>query len=332
MKTPQQHQTIHKMSLNARTMAFRRNRRDAVNNRGPSQQQHQPQETPLSTSRASNKPSRSQSLLDQSNGEMKSGSVPTPMRQQQSQPQQAPQRKTKLPESPSLEPYFGKLERFELFSTNQCYYLIGCDKLNTTYRILKMDRTLIEGPPDDLMMPPTTATTTTATSINTPPRNRSQQSSPDRSHHSSLPNQSDNAQQQHQALEGTHNSKPTLRPLSEFLTEDPHIYSQEEIADLLDTIHEGNRLMRADHHSTTRSTTASPEGNANGQGVNHTGSSGGGLKPIVRAYGVVGFVRFLDCYYLTLITRRAKVGNIGGNAMFTIKVGKQHFRRFTFTL
>ena len=47
---------------------------------------------------------------------------------------------------PSLEPYIGKLECFELFSTNQCYYLVACDKHNTAYRVLKMDRTLIERP------------------------------------------------------------------------------------------------------------------------------------------------------------------------------------------
>lgn len=35
--------------------------------------------------------------------------------------------------------------------------------------------------------------------------------------------------------------------------------------------------------------------------------------------GIVGFVRFLDCYYLTLITRRSKVGSIGGNGIYTIK-------------
>ena len=98
--------------------------------------------------------------------------------------------------------------------------------------------------------------------------------------------------------DSTHNSKPTLRPLSEFLTEDPNVYSQEEIQDMLDMIHDGNRLRRADREANV---------------------SGGGLKPISKAYGVVGFVRFLDCYYLTLITRRAKVGSIGGNGIYTIK-------------
>lgn len=98
--------------------------------------------------------------------------------------------------------------------------------------------------------------------------------------------------------DATHKSKPTLRPLSEFLTEDPNVYTQDEIHDMLDMIHDGNRLRR--------------EGSvAEGQD--------GGLKPIVKAYGIVGFIRFLDCYYLTLITRRAKVGSIGGNGVYNIR-------------
>jgi hypothetical protein len=101
--------------------------------------------------------------------------------------------------------------------------------------------------------------------------------------------------------DAAHNSKPTLRPLSEFLTEDPNVYTQEEIQDMLDMIHDGNRLRREDRSG----------GDASGQG--------GGLKPIAKAYGIVGFIRFLDCYYLTLITRRAKVGSIGGNGIYTIK-------------
>ena len=57
-------------------------------------------------------------------------------------------------------------------------------------------------------------------------------------------------------------------------------------------------------------------GGGGGGGGNNTG---GGLKPICKAYGVLGFIRFLDCYYLSLITKRAKVGSIGGNSIYTIK-------------
>ena len=95
--------------------------------------------------------------------------------------------------------------------------------------------------------------------------------------------------------EATHTAKQTLRPLSEFLTEDPNVYTQEEIQQMLDMIHDGNRLRREDRKDV----------------------NGGGLKPIAKAYGIVGFIRFLDCYYLTLITRRAKVGSIGGNGKFS---------------
>ena len=37
----------------------------------------------------------------------------------------------RVPAKPMLEAYMARLERFELFSTNQCYYLVGCKKLNT---------------------------------------------------------------------------------------------------------------------------------------------------------------------------------------------------------
>jgi len=169
---------------------------------------------------------------------------------------------------PSLEPYIGKLERFELFSTNQCYYLVACDKHNTAYRVLKMDRTLIERPSEDSF-----------------------------SYHLRPASDSASVNSEMPAMEATHTAKPTLRRLSEFLTEDPHIYTQSEIQEMLDMIHHGNRLMR-------------PDGGE---------ASSGGLRPVIKAVGIVGFIRFLDCYYLTLITRRNKVGCIGGNAIYTIK-------------
>jgi hypothetical protein len=104
-----------------------------------------------------------------------------------------------------------------------------------------------------------------------------------------------------QLADNSHTAKPTLRPLSDFLIEDPNVYSQEEIKDMLEMIHDGNRVTRSD-------------GKVDGP------NSGGGLNPIVKAFGVVGFIRFLDCYYLTLTTRRAKVGSIGDNSIYTIKV------------
>lgn len=177
-------------------------------------------------------------------------------------------------EDPSLDPYFEKLERFELFSTNQCYYLVAGNKANTVFRVLKMDRTLIERPEKKqivrpLLDPPGTVAATDSET---------------------------------NSAENSHLPKPTLRPLSDFLSEDPQTYSQEEIRDMLDMLDDGNRMSSGDRRP------------GEDRGI------GGGLKPLVKAYGIVGFVRFLDCYYLTLITRRAKVGSIGGNNIYTIKV------------
>jgi phosphatidylinositol 3,5-bisphosphate 5-phosphatase len=180
--------------------------------------------------------------------------------------------------SPTIDPYVAKLERYELFCTQQAYYLVGCNKLNTHYRVLKMDRTLIERPVDDHAASPKVSSDQQPTHLN--------------------PSSSTTSETQTVENAG-HNSKPTLRPLSEFLSEDPMVYTQEEIHDILDMIHDGNRLRR--------------EGSA------VEGTQDGGLKPIAKAYGIVGFVKFLDCYYLTLITRRAKVGSIGGNGVYTIK-------------
>jgi hypothetical protein len=187
----------------------------------------------------------------------------------------------------SLEPYVAKLERFELFSTNQCYYLVGCNKQNTAYRVLKMDRTMIERSTDtERMHLSLSGLGNDRTTI-------------DGLHSGGIVGNSDIPDTQ--LADNSHTAKPTLRPLSDFLIEDPNIYSQEEIKDMLEMIHDGNRVTRMD---------GKPDVQING----------GGLNPIVKAFGIVGFIRFLDCYYLTLTTRRAKVGSIGDNAIYTIKV------------
>jgi hypothetical protein len=204
--------------------------------------------------------------------------------------------RNKLPSS-TLDPYIGKLERYELFCTNQSYYLVGCNKLNTAYRVLKMDRTLIERPvaTEESSVPRSPVILDKVAPVPTASANAANNNAASAT---TTPNAAEN-----QAIaDSAHKSKPSLRPLSEFLTEDDQVYSQEEIQDMLDMIHDGNRLRRADR--------AAADG---------SGQSGGGLKPIAKAYGIVGFVRFLDCYYLTLITRRAKVGSIGGNGIYTVK-------------
>jgi len=251
-----------------------------------------------------------------------------------------------VPTKPVLEPYIARLERFELFSTNQCYYLVGCNKLNTAYRVLKMDRTLIERPAEQQQQQHGNYSNNEGyystiaagggggSSYPSSSSSHAQQYPPPQSYHSQQQQQqqfphtsSPSRHPTDSTLDGTagnnpnsnqadnsHTAKPTLRPLSDFLTEDPNVYSQEEIKDMLDMIHEGNRMTRSDG--------GGDKGGSSGNNNNSLGGGGGGgggLKPIVKAYGIVGFIRFLDCYYLTLITRRAKVGSVGDNGIYTIK-------------
>lgn len=81
------------------------------------------------------------------------------------------------------------------------------------------------------------------------------------------------------------------RSLDDVLTEDPVVYSKEDLKLVLEMIHEGNK-------------------------------SSGGLTRVTIAYGLVGFVRFLDCYYFTLITQKKKVGCIGSNFIYAVKAAE----------
>ncbi|KAH7296323.1 hypothetical protein KP509_26G019200 [Ceratopteris richardii] len=69
--------------------------------------------------------------------------------------------------------------------------------------------------------------------------------------------------------------------------EDPTIYSKKEINDLLTTLREGNRAS-------------------------------GGLKFVINAYGIIGFVKFLEPYYMILITKRRFLGDICGHTVYGI--------------
>ena len=53
--------------------------------------------------------------------------------------------------------------------------------------------------------------------------------------------------------------------------------------------------------------------------INEGNKSSGGLTKIATACGIVGFVKFVDCYYLTLVTQKRLVGSIGGNSIYGIK-------------
>jgi|MDSY01.2.fsa_nt_gb hypothetical protein len=123
----------------------------------------------------------------------------------------------------TLEPVISKLEKFIVYETHDFLYVVGCDKRQTEYRILKLHRVV----------------------------------------------------DQPQSLE-------------EILTEDDTLYSERELKDILKQIDEGNKAR-------------------------------GGLVRLNTGYGILGFVKFLDCYYMILITQRRKVGLIGGNAIYGIK-------------
>ncbi|XP_028996686.1 polyphosphoinositide phosphatase isoform X2 [Betta splendens] len=78
------------------------------------------------------------------------------------------------------------------------------------------------------------------------------------------------------------------------IIDDKHVYTQHEVRDLLGRLDLGNRTK-----------------------ISQKGSSG--LSRAVSAYGIVGFVRFLEGYYIVLITKRRKVADIGGRAIYKIE-------------
>ncbi|KAF9926567.1 phosphatidylinositol-3,5-bisphosphate 5-phosphatase [Linnemannia zychae] len=79
----------------------------------------------------------------------------------------------------------------------------------------------------------------------------------------------------------------TTAPNELSITEDDTVYSKEQVDELLEMIANGNR-------------------------------STGGMREITKFYGIVGFVRFTEGYYITLITKRSPVALIGGHYIFHI--------------
>ncbi|OXB67986.1 hypothetical protein ASZ78_006622 [Callipepla squamata] len=78
------------------------------------------------------------------------------------------------------------------------------------------------------------------------------------------------------------------------IIDDKHVYTQQEVRELLGRLDLGNRTK-----------------------IGQKGSSG--LSRAVSAFGVVGFVRFLEGYYIVLITKRRKMADIGGHAIYKIE-------------
>ncbi|XP_043962480.1 polyphosphoinositide phosphatase [Gambusia affinis] len=78
------------------------------------------------------------------------------------------------------------------------------------------------------------------------------------------------------------------------IIDDKHVYSQQEVRELLGRLDLGNRIK-----------------------MGQKGSSG--LSRAVSAFGIVGFVRFLEGYYIVLITKRRKMADIGGHSIYKIE-------------
>ncbi|GAB2271914.1 Phosphoinositide phosphatase sac1 [Dionaea muscipula] len=72
------------------------------------------------------------------------------------------------------------------------------------------------------------------------------------------------------------------------ISEDPVVYSQQEVKNLLQRISEGNRAT-------------------------------GGLTFYAKVYGIAGCIKFLESYYLILVTKRRQVGCICGHAIYAIE-------------
>lgn len=112
----------------------------------------------------------------------------------------------------TLEPVVSKLERFSLYETTSHLYVTASDKMETQYRVLKIDRRV---------------------------------------------------------------ANPAS--LADICQEDPVVYTPIDMLEMLDMINEGNRTV-------------------------------GGLRTLQKGFGIVGFAKFLDCYYLNFITQRKLVG------------------------
>ncbi|KAI8531089.1 hypothetical protein RHMOL_Rhmol11G0110600 [Rhododendron molle] len=78
-----------------------------------------------------------------------------------------------------------------------------------------------------------------------------------------------------------------MEPSDLNLSEDPVVYSPQEVKSLLQRISEGNRAT-------------------------------GGLTFVAKVYGIAGCVKFLESYYLILVTKRRQIGCVCGHAIYSI--------------
>ncbi|OIT35684.1 PREDICTED: phosphoinositide phosphatase SAC1 [Nicotiana attenuata] len=78
-----------------------------------------------------------------------------------------------------------------------------------------------------------------------------------------------------------------MEPSDLNISEDPVVYPPQEVKNLLQRIAEGNRAT-------------------------------GGLNFVAKVYGIAGCIKFLESYYLVLVTRRRQIGCVCGHAIYSI--------------
>ncbi|XP_051139563.1 phosphatidylinositol-3-phosphatase SAC1 isoform X1 [Andrographis paniculata] len=78
-----------------------------------------------------------------------------------------------------------------------------------------------------------------------------------------------------------------MEPSDLNISEDPVVYPPQEVKSLLQRIAEGNRAT-------------------------------GGLNFVAKVYGIAGCIKFLESYYLILVTKRRQIGSICGHAIYCI--------------
>ncbi|KAL6438359.1 hypothetical protein ACFW04_004485 [Cataglyphis niger] len=79
------------------------------------------------------------------------------------------------------------------------------------------------------------------------------------------------------------------------VVDDKREYTQDEIKDLVNMIDMGNRTRTGQRNNV------------------------GGVARVVSAFGIVGFVRFLEGYYIILVTKRRRVAVIGHHTIYKIE-------------
>nr|XP_054753115.1 polyphosphoinositide phosphatase-like [Lytechinus pictus] len=88
------------------------------------------------------------------------------------------------------------------------------------------------------------------------------------------------------------------------LTDDKIAYTLPQIKDLLQTLRHGNRGSSTASSSSSSSSSSNPMA---------------GWSRNVSAFGIAGFVKFLEGYYIILITKRKKAAIIGGHTIYKIE-------------